>query len=133
VAERTLLVLVNPFSGPGTALRTFQRHVVPLLAEAGLHYQLVVTGLSSSCPLLFCLPACGVFLTDSSVATNLHYSVISLSMENSGNFFLVLCGQPGCDERTVLSRSHDDHIDNLRVTFRVASQRPNHYITRPHR
>ena len=110
VAERTLLVLVNPFSGPGTALRTFQRHVVPLLAEAGLHYQLVVTGRSSSCALLFCLPACGVFLTDSSVATNLHYSVISLSMENSGNFFLVLCGQPGCDDRTVVSRGHDDHI-----------------------
>jgi len=45
LSERRLLVLVNPFSGPGKALHTFQRHVVPLLAEAQLHYQLVVTGL----------------------------------------------------------------------------------------
>jgi len=44
VAERRLLVLVNPFSGPGKALHLFQRHVVPLFAEAGLQYRLVVTG-----------------------------------------------------------------------------------------
>jgi len=47
LADRPLLVLVNPFSGRGTALQAFQRHVVPMFAEAALHYQLVVTGLST--------------------------------------------------------------------------------------
>jgi len=42
--ERKLLVLVNPFSGSGKALHVFQRHVVPMFAEAGVQYQLVVTG-----------------------------------------------------------------------------------------
>jgi len=49
LAERMLLVLVNPFSGPGKALHIFQRHVVPLFADAGIRYQLTVTGLISIC------------------------------------------------------------------------------------
>jgi len=51
LAERRLLVLVNPFSGTGKALHLFQQHVVPVFAEASLQYQLVVTGsiLLSAC------------------------------------------------------------------------------------
>jgi len=39
-----MLVLVNPFSGPGKALHIFQQQVIPIFAEAGLLYQLFVTG-----------------------------------------------------------------------------------------
>jgi len=38
------LVLVNPFSGPGRALHIFQQSIVPVFAEAGLQYHLIVTG-----------------------------------------------------------------------------------------
>ena len=41
---KKLLVLVNPFSGPGKALQIFQERVVPMFAEAGLHFNMVVTG-----------------------------------------------------------------------------------------
>ena len=40
------LVFVNPFSGPGRALHIFQRSIVPVFAEAGLQYHLIVTGYS---------------------------------------------------------------------------------------
>jgi len=43
-----LLVFVNPLSGPGRALHIFQQSVVPVFAEAGLQYHLVVTGHSHS-------------------------------------------------------------------------------------
>jgi len=39
-----LFVVLNPFSGPGKALQTFQQNIVPIFAEAGIRYQLVVTG-----------------------------------------------------------------------------------------
>jgi sphingosine kinase len=39
-----LLVLVNPFSGPGKAQQLFQQHAAPIFAEAGLQYKLIVTG-----------------------------------------------------------------------------------------
>jgi len=39
-----LLVFVNPLSGPGRALHIFQQSVVPVFAEAGLQYHLIVTG-----------------------------------------------------------------------------------------
>jgi sphingosine kinase len=42
--SKKLLVLVNPFSGPGTALSLFQERVVPMFAEAGILYHLIVTG-----------------------------------------------------------------------------------------
>jgi len=38
------LVLVNPFSGPGRALHIFQQSIVPVFAESGLQYHLLVTG-----------------------------------------------------------------------------------------
>jgi len=38
------LVFVNPFSGPGRALQIFQQSIVPVFAEAGLQYHLIVTG-----------------------------------------------------------------------------------------
>jgi len=38
------LVFVNPFSGPGRALHIFQQSIVPVFAEAGLQYHLLVTG-----------------------------------------------------------------------------------------
>ena len=41
-----LLVFVNPFSGPGRALHLFQQSIVPVFAEAGLQYHLIVTGYS---------------------------------------------------------------------------------------
>ena len=44
-----LLVLVNPFSGPGRALHIFQQSIVPVFAEAGLQYHLVVTGYGIWC------------------------------------------------------------------------------------
>ena len=44
LAEQKLLVLINPFSGPGKALHIFQQRVVPLFGEAGIMYQLIVTG-----------------------------------------------------------------------------------------
>jgi len=39
------LVFVNPLSGPGRALHIFQQRIVPVFAEAGLQYHLIVTGL----------------------------------------------------------------------------------------
>lgn len=42
-ANRQLLIFVNPRSGPGRALQIFQQRVVPVLAEADIHYQLIVT------------------------------------------------------------------------------------------
>ncbi len=39
-----MLVLVNPCSGTGRALTIFQQRVVPVFAEAGIHFNLVVTG-----------------------------------------------------------------------------------------
>ena len=47
--DRRVLVLVNPFGGSGKAVRIFQRDVVPMFAESGLQYQLVVTGLICFC------------------------------------------------------------------------------------
>jgi len=47
--DRRVLVLVNPFGGSGKAVRIFQRDVVPIFAESGLQYQLVVTGLIRFC------------------------------------------------------------------------------------
>ncbi|ELT99919.1 hypothetical protein CAPTEDRAFT_126517 [Capitella teleta] len=40
---KRFLVLVNPFSGPGLALTLFQERVVPMLAEAGFPYHMIVT------------------------------------------------------------------------------------------
>ena len=53
-----LLVFVNPFSGPGRALHIFQQSVVPVFAEAGLQYHLIVTGYVFYLLLLMTIP-CG--------------------------------------------------------------------------
>jgi len=39
-----LLVLLNPFSGPGEALAIYHKRVVPMFAQARLDYQLIITG-----------------------------------------------------------------------------------------
>ena len=39
------LFLVNPKSGPGKALSIFQQRVVPMLAEAGIEFKLIVTSM----------------------------------------------------------------------------------------
>lgn len=41
---RKLLVLINPFSGPGKALQIFQNGVSHMLEEADISFKLVVTG-----------------------------------------------------------------------------------------
>lgn len=41
----TVLALVNPFSGPGKALHIFQQRIVPVLAEAGIKFQMKITGI----------------------------------------------------------------------------------------
>ena len=41
--ENKVLVLVNPKSGPGKALSIFQERVVPMLAEAGVQFNLIIT------------------------------------------------------------------------------------------
>ncbi|CAH1794281.1 unnamed protein product [Owenia fusiformis] len=40
---RRMLVLVNPFSGPGKALKIFQERVIPVFAEADIHFRMVIT------------------------------------------------------------------------------------------
>ncbi len=44
-----MLVLVNPCSGPGRALSIFQERVVPVFAESGIHFNLLVTGKWTLC------------------------------------------------------------------------------------
>lgn len=41
--RKKLLVFINPFSGTGKALHLFQSRIIPILAEAGVHYETVVT------------------------------------------------------------------------------------------
>lgn len=65
---RKLLVLINPFSGPGKALQIFQNGVSHMLEEADISFKLVVTGKlewmqASVCSLTFCFePLVGFFL-----------------------------------------------------------------------
>ena len=42
--ERRILVLVNPASGAGKALSIFKENAAPLLSEAGINFNMVVTG-----------------------------------------------------------------------------------------
>lgn len=56
---RKLLVLINPFSGPGKALQIFQNGVSHMLEEADISFKLVITGKlewmqASVCCLTFC-------------------------------------------------------------------------------
>lgn len=41
---RKLLVLINPFSGPGKALQIFQNGVSHMLEEADISFKMIVTG-----------------------------------------------------------------------------------------
>lgn len=63
---RKLLVLINPFSGPGKALQIFQNGVSHMLEEADISFKLVVTGKlewmqASVCSLTFCFEPLVVF------------------------------------------------------------------------
>lgn len=40
---KKLLLLINPNSGPGRALQTYRKHVSPLLAEAEVAHEVLVT------------------------------------------------------------------------------------------
>ena len=39
-----LLVLVNPYSGPGKAMQIYTKHVAPMLDEADIHVKVIQTG-----------------------------------------------------------------------------------------
>lgn len=39
-----LLVLVNPYSGPGKAMQIYKTYVAPMLAEADIQVKLIQTG-----------------------------------------------------------------------------------------
>ena len=41
---KRMLVLVNPCSGPGKALSIFQERIVPIFAESGIHFNMIITG-----------------------------------------------------------------------------------------
>lgn len=43
--RRRCLVLVNPFGGAGKAVEIFQDKVAPMMAEANVAFNLVITGL----------------------------------------------------------------------------------------
>ncbi len=38
-----MLVLVNPFSGRGKAVSIFKEKIVPMFAEAGIHFSVTIT------------------------------------------------------------------------------------------
>lgn len=47
IKPRKLLILVNPNSGQKKANQLFRERVKPVLAEAGINFDIIITGMSS--------------------------------------------------------------------------------------
>lgn len=45
---KRLLLLVNPFSGRGQAMQWCQTHILPMIREANISYNLIQTGTAST-------------------------------------------------------------------------------------
>lgn len=45
---RRLLLLVNPYSGRGQAMQWCQTHILPMIREANISYNLIQTGMNNT-------------------------------------------------------------------------------------